>query len=233
MPDTGVIRAVSLDATGTLFRPRDLGGDYERILARHGVAIDRARLATLLPEVWRELGCAADPGRDRFRAHPGGSQGFWRDVLDRVATRAGLAEPPSRFAAAELFARFADPGAWALYEDVLPALDRLRDAGLPLVVTSNWDERLPELLAGLGLAARFEAIVVSYDVGVEKPHPAIFRAAAERLGRPPEEILHAGDRTLEDVEGARGAGFSAWLVARDGGGDGDLAALAERLATFA
>lgn len=228
-----MIRAVSLDATGTLFRPRDLGGDYERILARHGITVDRARLEALLPEVWREFGCASDPGRDRFRAHPGGSAGFWRDVLDRVAALAGLAEPPSPFAAAELYARFAEPDAWSLYADTLPALDRLRDGGVPLVVTSNWDERLPALLAGLGLAGRFRTIVVSFEVGVEKPHREIFRAAAERLGLEPGEILHAGDRELEDVEGARGAGFAAWHVDRDGGGDGDLLALVDRLATLA
>jgi len=228
-----LIRAVSLDATGTLFRPRDLGGDYERILGRHGIAVDRARLERLLPEAWREFGCASDPGHDRFRTHPGGSAGFWRDVLDRVAALAGLAQRPSRFAAAELYARFAEPDAWSLYDDTLPALDRLRDAGMPLVVTSNWDERLPRLLEGLGLAERFAAIVVSFEVGVEKPHREIFRVAAERLGLPPESILHAGDRELEDVEGARGSGFAAWHVDRSGSGDGDLLALVDRLATLA
>jgi len=228
-----LIRAVSVDATGTLFRPRDLGGDYERILARHGITVDRSRLERLLPEVWREFGCVSDPGRDRFRAHPDGSAGFWRDVLDRVAGRAGIAERPSRFAAAELYARFAEPDAWSLYDDALPALDRLREAEVPLVVTSNWDERLPRLLAGLGLAERFAAIVVSFDVGVEKPHREIFRVAAQRLGLPPGAILHAGDRELEDVEGARGAGFAAWHVDRSGGGDGDLLALVDRLATLA
>ena len=72
---------------------------YTKLLrARHGIAIDRERLERLLPEVWREFGCASDPGRDRFRAHPGGSAGFWRDVLDRVAALAGIEPRPSRFA---------------------------------------------------------------------------------------------------------------------------------------
>lgn len=223
------IAGVGLDATGTLFEPRDLGGEYARVLARHGIELEPARLARLVPEVWRELACLADPRRDRFLAHPGGARGFWRDVLDRLLERAD-APPASPFAAAELYERFAEAGAWRVFPDVVPALERLRGAGLRLAVISNWDQRLPRLLEALDLAARFDAVVVSSAVGVEKPHPAIFAAAAERLGADPERLLHVGDRRLEDVEGALGAGWRALLLDRRGGGDlADLAGLAERL----
>ncbi|MCM2269565.1 MAG: HAD-IA family hydrolase [Thermoanaerobaculia bacterium] len=228
-----MIAAVTLDATGTLFAPGDLAADYARILGRHGVALERARLATLLPEVWREFACVADPSRDRFASHPGGARGFWRDVVDRVTARAG-APRASPFAVAELYDHFARAAAWRVYDEVPAALSRLAAAGVRLAVVSNWDERLPRLLHELGLAERFAAIVVSAEVGVEKPHPRIFAVAAERLGEPPERILHVGDRRLEDVEGAQAAGLRALWLARDGGGDlADLAALPERLAVLA
>lgn len=227
------IAAVTFDATGTLFAPGDLAADYARILGRHGIALDRARLATLLPEVWSEFSCAAEPSRDRFASHPGGTRGFWRDVVDRVTDRAG-APRASRFAFAELFAHFASAAAWRLYDDVPAALARLAASDLRLAVVSNWDERLPALLAELGIAERFTAIVVSVEVGVEKPHPAIFAAAAERLGVDPERIVHVGDRRLEDVEGAEGAGLRALWLARGGGGDlADLSTLPERVAALA
>lgn len=228
-----MIAAVTLDATGTLFAPGDLAADYARILGRHGVALDRAQLATLLPEVWREFACAADPARDRFASHPGGARGFWRDVVDRVTARAGAARA-SPFAFAELYDHFARAAAWRVYDEVPAALSQLAAAGVRLAVVSNWDERLPRLLHELGLAERFAAIVVSAEVGVEKPHPRIFAVAAERLGERPERILHIGDRRLEDVEGAQAAGLQALWLARDGGGDlDDLAALPERLAALA
>jgi putative hydrolase of the HAD superfamily len=227
------IEAVTLDATGTLFAPGDLAADYARILGRHGLELDRARLATLLPEVWSEFSCAADPSRDRFASHPGGTRGFWRDVVDRVTERAGVARV-SPFAFAELFAHFGSAAAWRLYDEVPAALERLAASGLRLAVLSNWDERLPNVLAELGLAARFAAIVVSVEVGVEKPHPAIFAAAAERLGVAPERIVHVGDRRLEDVEGAEGAGMRAFWLTRGGGGDlADLSTLPERVAALA
>ena len=108
----------------------------------------------------------------------------------------------------------------------MPAvLDELAARGFALAVVSNWDERLPRLLERLDLARRFAAIAVSQQVGVEKPHAAIFLSALERLGVEPAEAVHVGDRKLEDVEGARAAGLEALWLAKDGAGD--LTSLAE------
>ena len=218
------LRAVTFDVTGTLVVPRDLGGEYARVLARHGVAIAPERLAGLVPEVWRELACAAEPSRDRFAAHPGGAPGFWRQALERVCARAD-APAPSRFAAAELYERFAQPGAWRPLADLPELLDALAARGIATGVVANWDERLPRLLARFGLAGRLRAIVTSQEIGVEKPHPAIFAAALARLGTRAAETLHVGDRQLEDVEGAEAAGLSALRV--DPAGGGDLVSVAE------
>ena len=98
-------------------------------------------------------------------------------------------------------------------------------------MVSNWDERLPRLLAALGLAGHFEAVVVSAEVGVEKPHPRIFEAALERLALAADEVVHVGDHAVEDVEGARAVGLRALRLARDGGGD--LASLEELPAALA
>ena len=228
-----MIEAVTLDATRTLFEPRDLGGDYARVLARHGIERPPAVWESVLPTVWREFACAAVPGRERFAAHAGGARGFWRRFVERAAALVG-APRPSAFAAAELFERFALPEAWRVYDDVRPALARLAGTGVRRAVVSNWDERLHRLLAGLGLSDSFDAVVVSCDVGVEKPHPRIFEVALARLGATPERALHVGDAALEDVEGARGAGLHALRLARGGGGDlARLDELPDRLASFA
>lgn len=218
------IRAVTLDATGTLFELVDLAGTYRTILARHGVELDHATLARLLPELWRETACTSDPARDRFASHPEGARGFWRDLVRRLFERA-LLPPPSRFLDAELFDTFARAEPWRIFPEVLPLLDELARRQLALAVVSNWDERLPRLLSALGLLERFDVLVFSQEVGVEKPHRAIFEAALERLGVAPHETLHVGDRKLEDAEGARAAGLEALWLVRAGGGE--IATLAE------
>lgn len=104
----------------------------------------------------------------------------------------------------------------ALWLRALPGaghtLRRLRDAGLRLAVVSNSRGNVVELLTALGLAEPFELIVDSGVVGVEKPDPAIFRLALDRLGVEPAEAVHVGDLVSIDVVGARRAGIPALLV---------------------
>lgn len=220
-----MLRAVTFDLTGTLVHTPRMGEIYSQVLGRHGLEVAPARAAALVAEVWRELDCAAHPARDRFAAHPDGARGWWRRLLERLCERLE-ASPPTRFAAAELYERFAGAGAWEVYPEVPEALAALRERGLALGLISNWDERLPRLVAELGLAEQLEVVVYSQEVGVEKPHRRIFEAALERLRLPPARALHVGDRPRQDVEGARAVGMRAAHLDRSGAG-GDIASLTE------
>jgi HAD superfamily hydrolase (TIGR01509 family) len=120
----------------------------------------------------------------------------------------------------------------------LAALDRLRAAGLRLGVVSNSDGRVEEALTAAGLRDRFDVILDSALVGVEKPDPAIFRAALAALAVAPEEALYVGDLYDVDVVGARAAGIEAVLLVADAAAPGpecrrveSLAALADDLLT--
>jgi HAD superfamily hydrolase (TIGR01509 family) len=117
-------------------------------------------------------------------------------------------------------------------------LDRLRGAGLRLAVVSNSDGRVEEALTAAGIRDRFDVVLDSALVGVEKPDPAIFRAALTALGVAPEEALYVGDLYDVDVVGARAAGMEAVLLVADGAAAGpecrrieSLVALADDLLT--
>lgn len=220
-----ILQGVTFDLTGTLVHTPRMGEIYSEVLGRHGVEVAPERARELVREVWAELDCAEEPARDRFARHPGGARGWWGRLLERFCERLEM-PPPGPFAHAELFERFARADAWELYPEVERALAELRRAGLKLGLISNWDERLPRLLAELGLAERLEVVVSSAAVGVEKPHPRIFEAALEGLGLPAPRVLHVGDRRRQDVEGANSVGMRALLLDRRGG-DGDLGDLSE------
>ncbi|HEX3527451.1 MAG TPA: HAD-IA family hydrolase [Thermoanaerobaculia bacterium] len=221
------IEAVTFDVTNTLIHSPQLGELYAEVLSRHGVTVTPDAAARLVREVWQELACLAERGRDRFTAHPGGPRGWWKRFLERMCERLE-APPPSPFAAAELFYRFATPEAWEVFPEVPAVLARLRARGLRLAVVSNWDPRLPDLLESLGLARSFDAIVYSSEVGVEKPDPRIFLSALGRLKVEPAAALHVGDGKVEDAEGAAAAGLHALLLdrRRGVGKGGDLHDLA-------
>ncbi|MFQ5860866.1 MAG: HAD family hydrolase [Dehalococcoidia bacterium] len=106
------------------------------------------------------------------------------------------------------------PKELALFEDVLPALRRLKERGLTLGLLSNVRWELGELGHRLGLDAYLDFTVTSQEAGAEKPHPPIFLLALERAGVGAGEAMHVGDQYQSDVLGARAVGIIPVLVDR-------------------
>jgi 2-haloalkanoic acid dehalogenase type II len=94
-----------------------------------------------------------------------------------------------------------------LYPDSLAALERL-NARWPIASLTNGNADLERV----GIHRHFDHHISARNTGAAKPDPRIFQAAAERLGVPPENILHIGDDAELDVVGAREAGMrTAWI----------------------
>ena len=137
-----------------------------------------------------------------------------------LADAAGVElEPPAAVEALMSSLRF------EAFDDVEPALTELRERGPRLLVVSNWDWSLSDVLGGLGLLALLDGVITSAEVGAAKPDAAIFEAALRAARCEAAEAVHVGDSPEHDVEGARAAGARALLLAREGGGD--LTSLAE------
>lgn len=224
-PGGAPLRGVSFDATGTLFACPRRGEIYAEVLARHGLELAAGDIETVFVTAWSELDCRLGRGEDRYSSHPEGARGFWRELLERSCALLGR-QAPGPFAAAELFARFERADAWELRPRAREVVAELRRRGLRVAVTSNWDRRLPRVLANLGLGGDIDAVICSEDVGSAKPAETIFLAACRALELEPASVLHVGDGKIEDREGAVAAGLDAlWLNAAEG----DIGALEEVL----
>jgi len=105
---------------------------------------------------------------------------------------------------------------FSVFGDVEAALRAARSRGRRVVVVSNWDVSLQEVLEQLELAPLLDGVVTSARVGARKPSPAIFEQALRVAGAGPGDALHVGDSLEEDVAGARAAGIEPVLVRRDG-----------------
>ena len=105
-----------------------------------------------------------------------------------------------------------------LYDDAVPTLEYLQNAGFKLAIVSNWDTPLDSLTERLGIAGYFDAIVASHDARVrsEKPEPHIFNYALAVVGVSAEETVHIGDTYEADIIGARDVGIRPILLDRDG-----------------
>lgn len=216
---------ITFDVGGTLIHPYpSVGAVYAGVLTRRGFAADPEDTERAFEEAWDHAARRLPPSRERYSASPEGERGYWRDLLAMTVSRLGGGEPPPG-AAEELFEMFGHRETWRIYPEVAATLDALASRGIPLAVLSNWDSRLPALLRELGIRHYFGPILVSVLEGLEKPDPRIFHLAAERAGVSPGEVLHAGDRELEDMEGARQAGCRGVRIERNGSGAEGLAAV--------
>ena len=97
--------------------------------------------------------------------------------------------------------------------DALPAIEAVRAAGVRVGVLSNFSYALSMTLDELGLQRLLDPIVVSAQVGFEKPDPRIFFAAAHAVGVEPSDCVLVGDDLINDIHGAQGVGMpSVWIV---------------------
>ncbi len=101
-------------------------------------------------------------------------------------------------------------------EEVIPALVRLREAGVKRAIISNADADITELCTRLAFAHEMEAIITSALVGWEKPDPRTFHAALENpaIQVAAEDAIHVGDQPKSDVVGSIAVGMRAALIDR-------------------
>lgn len=198
------LETVFLDAGGVLLHP-----NWWRVsaaLAGQGVSVAPDALIKADPVARREL--------DDHRVI-GGTTDATRGWLffDLVLAHAGIPRSEATAAAlVELHHYHTASNLWEYVPDaVVPVLERLRAAGLRLVVVSNANGTLRRHMERLDLTRRFDWVLDSADEGVEKPDPRFFEIALERSGARPETTIHVGDLYYVDVVGARNAGLRGVL----------------------
>ena len=212
-------RVVTLDALGTLVELERPAPRLVAALSARGVRVDEAQAGAALREEIAYYRAHHDSAGDAA------SLALLRDrcaqVLRSALQRAGAdlgALPCDELRDALLASLRFTP-----FDDAPAALAELRAAGHRLVVVSNWDVSLHEMLRVTGLRSLVDGAISSAEAGARKPAAAIFRralslaGAADALRRP---ALHVGDSLELDVAGALGAGLRAVLVARAGAPDG-------------
>jgi len=104
-----------------------------------------------------------------------------------------------------------------LYPDTEEVLKTLKEKGFKLGLLSNTDNfSVDFVLDKFKLRDYFDVVVLSYDVGMLKTNPEMFKIALEKLDIKPEEAIMVGDSLETDIPGAKAAGVEAILVDRRG-----------------
>jgi HAD superfamily hydrolase (TIGR01549 family) len=176
-----------------------------RRLAERGVAVEIAALEAAVPAAWQRYDTLVDPAG----GHP------WRALMTTLLGSAGIAADQIDPLVDWLWGEQPRANLWrAPIPDMVGLARELAGRGVRVAVLSNSEGRLAELLAEIGIADTFAAIVDSGRVGIEKPDRRIFDHTLAVLGATGPGI-HIGDSWPADIAGALGAGWRAiWFGPR-------------------
>lgn len=203
-----MIRAVFFDAGGTLLRTVEpVGLTYARFTEAFGWRSDAAKMEQGFRTAWdrrRKGGMSSDAvlGREG-----------WKKIVEFSLQ---TAEVPAGFPLEdyfhEVYGHFARPDAWGAFPGAEEVLLDLKKRGLKTGLLSNWDSRLRRVLQGFAWSELLDPLVISEEVGSEKPNPEIFRLAEKKGGFCPGECALIGDDPVSDRRGAEEAGWRWSLV---------------------
>lgn len=196
------IKAVLCDMYGTLLFEEG-GLEFAYIQMAHRAHLDveafvRARNATFRDSL---IGALPD-GVRRARA-----------ILEEMGLEA-TDERVHEVAEAELLARM--PGIH-LYPTTIPTLRTLRRRGYRLGLISDCTYMWRDVLRRTGLEPLFDAITLSYEVGMLKPEPEMYLRTCRALGVQPEACAFVGDGGSQELEGAQALGITAVLIDQEWG----------------
>ena len=205
------VQAVLLDAAGTLVGLEPPAPRLTRLLAeRFGIEVGEPDAAAAFRVEVAYYRVHMQQGRDAASL-----QELRRECAEVLFTALPDPGPLARIGSGARTALLLDCLRFRAFPEVPEVLAVLRSAGMRLVVASNWDCSLPDVLDHVGLADAVDGFVSSALLGAVKPDPRLLLSAAETAGVEPGSAVHVGDSVAEDVAAARAAGIPVVLVDRD------------------
>ncbi|BDA50706.1 probable haloacid dehalogenase-like hydrolase domain-containing protein [Coccomyxa sp. Obi] len=203
-PQTTPLRALLVDAAGTLIYPSEpISQVYLEYARPYGCKFSEKEILDNFRRAFET------PWTRSLLRYEGDGWSFWEFIVEQST---GCNDPKML---EKLYNHYLQPSAWKLAPGALDVLAQIKSSGMKLAVVSNFDTRLRPLLTTMGAADIFDALIISAEVGAEKPNPLIFEIACQQLGVLPEETVHVGDDRRNDITGARSAGCHAWLWGSD------------------
>ena len=202
------VRGVIFDIHSTLVDQGSASDWLDAALVRapHPLsANERAALESFLDLIW-DGARISDPESTRdlsFAAHE-------RVFHELLASGPGV--DPALGAA--LYAVMLD--VWHAYDDAIPTLEALQDAGVKVCLLSNAGVPIRTVLDREGLSPLVDAVVLSYEVGCVKPDTRIFQTALDAIGCLAGAALMVGDSGRDD-SGGTALGIRTLILPRTSG----------------
>jgi len=198
--------------------------DFDGTLVK-SVSLWSSSLLRSLKESWPDCPCVLEDVRPHLRSgfpwdtpqenltHLTG-EAWWLHMnrhFENVCLGLGADHTVAYQAAQKVRGILLEPGNYTLYEDTHTALQHMAELGFKQYIISNNHPDLAPLLKRIGLSHYFSAVIVSGEIGYDKPRKEIFEYALQQAEYP-DLCYMIGDNPYADGEGAKNAGMTPLLV---------------------
>ena len=161
-------------------------------------------------QIARDLGLVPEdflPGWRATEEHRATGRLTFEAVMEQLMRKHGIYTPEKHRQVVEKRKAIQRDCFGHLHPGILPMLRGLKERGIRVGLITNCFSEEAELIRESELYPCFDVPCLSWEVGVRKPDPAIYRLCAEKLGVPPEQCLYVGDGGSRELETARELGM--------------------------
>lgn len=192
--DRRKINGVFFDLGWTLEKP---GGDDWFLTERFFQSVSRDRFYAIEPEVradamnraYRPL--CTDHHMTDCEEENRRIRGYYADLCRFL--NLGLTENEIDEIAFDHTYNFAN---YRVFDSTEPVLKTLKEHGYRIgVISDTWPSTVPQQKEA-GLYDYYDFLVLSFELGVMKPHPDMYKTAIRLMGLPPEETVYIDDLTM-------------------------------------
>jgi putative hydrolase of the HAD superfamily len=192
------VRAVLLDLYDTVARTH-WGRLSDRIAAELGVEKRALFLAYDLTRSARAVGAYGSPEGD----------------MHAIVEATGVEPSPELIQRLLSMERELAETGIELWDDSLPVVRTLRRRGVKTALISNCSHSTRQVVDRLDIEREFDAVLLSFEVGLRKPDPEIYREALRRVDVSADEAVFVDDQTAY-CDGAAAVGMGTFLIVRPG-----------------
>jgi putative hydrolase of the HAD superfamily len=210
-------KAVFFDVGDTLMTIPAARVIIQQFLALRSLHREEDRIGELFTQAFRLFYYGKQLNPDEV-CSPESDREFWmklyRFILDELGADAEWSEDQIHHCCHELYDLFTTAEQYQLFDDVEESLEAISRMGLRMGIISNFAPSLKGILRDKGILHYFAPVIVSTEVGLEKPNPAIFRLALQESGLAASQVLYVGDHDQNDIWAPKQAGIDAVKILR-------------------
>jgi len=137
---------------------------------------------------------------------------YYENYFYGILINIGIKEKIAKGISQNVIIEYMDKTKWFIYDDVIEALDKIKNYGYKNYILSNHIPKLSKIVENVGIKGYFNEIYSSANIGYEKPNKKIYEYVLNELKTEKNNCIIIGDSFNADIKGGENIGMKSILV---------------------